>query len=414
MFCIVGAVFLCGAWVQSQRGHVGIEAIAEHPAAARQPHPHGRRRHHVARVLRVLRVEVLDAVPRGLGRQDDDVVDVLAAAHDSLRPDGRRHDAARRCSSCCRSSARFACRRRRGRPMSVLALGPAVRRRHAGRDVLRHADRLRAGLRRDPLHGAVHAGVLARHRDAERLRGDGEHHAAVDPALHPEGRGDRPIRRRPRPVSRDARVDAAHPRRPRHRQRVHLRAVRRDGRLEPGDVLGHRQRRHSGDAQARLLAGLRRGHHRRRRHARHPAAAVDHDDPLRGRGRGLARPAVPRRHRSRAAAGRAVLALRHVPVPQGVRGRARRVRARRHALRVPRREGLHAARKGRDAPARAAVRDPADRRDGRALRRLCDAVGNGRPRRGARARADRAHLPRLAPGDSEADPRGDASRNRRC
>jgi TRAP-type C4-dicarboxylate transport system permease small subunit len=28
VFCIVGAVFLCGAWVQGQRGHVGIEAIA--------------------------------------------------------------------------------------------------------------------------------------------------------------------------------------------------------------------------------------------------------------------------------------------------------------------------------------------------------------------------------------------------
>jgi TRAP-type C4-dicarboxylate transport system permease small subunit len=28
VFCIVGAVFLCGAWVQAQRGHVGIEAIA--------------------------------------------------------------------------------------------------------------------------------------------------------------------------------------------------------------------------------------------------------------------------------------------------------------------------------------------------------------------------------------------------
>src|SRR5262245_19431108 len=27
VFCIVGAVFLCGAWVQAQRGHVGIEAI---------------------------------------------------------------------------------------------------------------------------------------------------------------------------------------------------------------------------------------------------------------------------------------------------------------------------------------------------------------------------------------------------
>jgi TRAP-type C4-dicarboxylate transport system permease small subunit len=28
VFCIVGAVFLSGAWVQSQRGHIGIEAIA--------------------------------------------------------------------------------------------------------------------------------------------------------------------------------------------------------------------------------------------------------------------------------------------------------------------------------------------------------------------------------------------------
>jgi TRAP-type C4-dicarboxylate transport system permease small subunit len=28
VFCIIAAVFLCGAWVQAQRGHVGIEAIA--------------------------------------------------------------------------------------------------------------------------------------------------------------------------------------------------------------------------------------------------------------------------------------------------------------------------------------------------------------------------------------------------
>jgi TRAP-type C4-dicarboxylate transport system permease small subunit len=29
VFCLTGAVFLCGAWVQSQRGHIGIEAIME-------------------------------------------------------------------------------------------------------------------------------------------------------------------------------------------------------------------------------------------------------------------------------------------------------------------------------------------------------------------------------------------------
>ena len=28
VFCIVGAVFLAGSWVQAQRGHIGIEAIA--------------------------------------------------------------------------------------------------------------------------------------------------------------------------------------------------------------------------------------------------------------------------------------------------------------------------------------------------------------------------------------------------
>ena len=28
VFCIVGGVFLAGAWVQAQRGHIGIEAVA--------------------------------------------------------------------------------------------------------------------------------------------------------------------------------------------------------------------------------------------------------------------------------------------------------------------------------------------------------------------------------------------------
>jgi TRAP-type C4-dicarboxylate transport system permease small subunit len=28
VFSLVGATFLCGAWVQSQRGHIGIEAVA--------------------------------------------------------------------------------------------------------------------------------------------------------------------------------------------------------------------------------------------------------------------------------------------------------------------------------------------------------------------------------------------------
>lgn len=28
VFCLVGTTFICGAWVQAQRGHIGIEAIA--------------------------------------------------------------------------------------------------------------------------------------------------------------------------------------------------------------------------------------------------------------------------------------------------------------------------------------------------------------------------------------------------
>jgi TRAP-type C4-dicarboxylate transport system permease small subunit len=28
VFCLVGATFMCGAWVQAQRGHVGIEAVS--------------------------------------------------------------------------------------------------------------------------------------------------------------------------------------------------------------------------------------------------------------------------------------------------------------------------------------------------------------------------------------------------
>ena len=42
--------------------------------------------------------------------------------------------------------------------------------------------------------------LVARYGDAERLRGDGGDHPAVDPALHPEGRGDRPVARRPGPL----------------------------------------------------------------------------------------------------------------------------------------------------------------------------------------------------------------------
>ena len=199
--------------------------------------------------------------------------------------------------------------------MSMLSLGLAFGGGHARLHALGRADRVRARRRRGRLHGHLHAGRLARHDHPERLRGDGEHHPALDPALHPEGRGDRPLARRPGPLRGAARLDEPRARRPGHRQRVRLRAVRGDGRIEPGDLLGDRLGRHPRDAKARLLAGLRGRHHRRRRHARHPAAAVDHDDPLRGRRRAVARPAVPGRHRPGRAAGRPVRRLRRAALP---------------------------------------------------------------------------------------------------
>ena len=79
--------------------------------------------------------------------------------------------------------------------------------------------------------------------------------------------------------------------------------VRGDGGIVACHLLGDRLGRHPGNAQARLFRRIRGRHYRRRRHARHSAAAVDHDDPVRGRGGKIARPAVPRRHRPRPAAG---------------------------------------------------------------------------------------------------------------
>ena len=140
----------------------------------------------------------------------------------------------------------------------MLALGLLLRRRHARGDVLGHADRVRARLRRDSCSclsscRASSLDTITQNVYEELasitllsiplfiLKGAaiGKSRAGADlySALH---------------VWMNKR-----PGRPRHRQRVRVRPVRGDGGLEPGDVLGHRQRRHPGDAQARLLAGLR-------------------------------------------------------------------------------------------------------------------------------------------------------------
>ena len=63
-------------------------------------------------------------------------------------------------------------------------------------------------------------------------------------------------------------------------------------------------------------------HHCRRRHARHPAASLNHHDPVCGRRRKIAGPFVPCRHRAGTAAGDAVRHLRGISLPQGIRRRA--------------------------------------------------------------------------------------------
>ncbi len=106
VFLLVGATFLCGAFVQSIRGHVGIEAVADAAVAARSNRVRARRwSTALPRVLRLLRVEVVDAAARGLGRRPDDLVVVGAAALDPLPADVAGHDAAERCSCCVHVAA---------------------------------------------------------------------------------------------------------------------------------------------------------------------------------------------------------------------------------------------------------------------------------------------------------------------
>ena len=219
---------------------------------------------------------------------------------------------------------------------------PALRRRHAAGHVLRHADRLCARPGGHRVHGRLHAGGGARYGDAERLRGDGVDHAAVDPAVHPQGRRDRPLARRQGPLFGPACLDEPHSRRPRHRQRLRLRALRRDGGLEPGDLLGDRLGRHSGDAPARLSRRLRRRPDRRRRHAGHPAAALDHHDPLRRRVGAVARPAVPGRHRPGPAAGGVLRRLCRLALPLRDAARAHDARRRRRRFGAAVDRELHA------------------------------------------------------------------------
>ncbi len=195
-------------------------------------------------------------------------------------------------------------------------------------------------------------------------------------------------------------------------RRDRLRPVRRHGRQQPGHVQRHRQFRDSGDAPARLFAGLRRRAGRSRRNARHPAAAEHRADPLRRRRRAVARPAVPGRDRSRPAARHPVRRIRNAALAPRVRGCAHPGRRRRGPWRDPAPGPLHDARALRCAAAGAAVPRAAHRRDDRALWRHRHPERDRRARRRARAGPDRRRLWRLAGAGPEADLRRHAGRER--
>ena len=63
VFLLVGATFMTSAYVQAQRGHIGIEAFVGLLSPTRQPHPALAGRCRKLAVLRVLRLEILDAGP---------------------------------------------------------------------------------------------------------------------------------------------------------------------------------------------------------------------------------------------------------------------------------------------------------------------------------------------------------------
>ena len=195
VFLIVGAVFMSAAAVQARRGHVGIEAIV------------GLLSPRVNRIRQIL-VDIASLLFCGYFAWKSWTLLHEAWVEnyhsgstwapplmDSLFAHDGRHDAAERCNCCCRSSRRCGARDPGHEHIVDRA---ALRRRHARRDVRRHADCICARCGRDPVHDRVHAGRLGRYHHAERLRGNGLDHAAVDPAVHPEGRGDRQVARRAR------------------------------------------------------------------------------------------------------------------------------------------------------------------------------------------------------------------------
>ena len=93
IFLLVGATFLSGPMCSRYRGHVGVEAVAGLLA----PRANRWRKMFVdlsSGLLRVLLVEVVDPLRRGLARRPHQQLDLGSAAVDPLRADGRGHDVA--------------------------------------------------------------------------------------------------------------------------------------------------------------------------------------------------------------------------------------------------------------------------------------------------------------------------------
>ena len=148
-------------------------------------------------------------------------------------------------------------------------------------------------LRRHAVRRRQHSGRqrARHHRVGQQRLVDARRAAAVhldgrDPVSHAAVGGDVP---RPRALAQPAagRADA--------RQRARLRHLRLGVRLVGRDLRHGRQDRAAGAQEARLRRDDGARLARRRRHARHPHSAVDHDGDLRGRRQRLDHPGVSRR-----------------------------------------------------------------------------------------------------------------------
>jgi TRAP-type C4-dicarboxylate transport system permease small subunit len=190
VFLIVGAVFMSAAAIQQRRGHVAIEAIVGllSPGVNR---------------VRVLLVDIASLAFCGFFSWKSwtlcmkrlstiTIQDRPGTAAGSIFAHGSRH-ALLSCNCCCGSRQSFA-----GPSLNYDGTldRPTLRCCDAAGDVCRDADRICSRRSRGAVHDFLHAGGLGRYHHAKCLRGDGVDHVVVDPAVHPQGRGDWPVARR--------------------------------------------------------------------------------------------------------------------------------------------------------------------------------------------------------------------------